>query len=153
MPLAIRKYELMVILDPNRTEDQHKEALLKLQQVIEKFGGKHDRTDILGKRRMSYQIKKRRDGVYVVIVFDAEPTGKVLPELELAAKYADDVLRHLVTVAVVGRSLGRPELAQTDERLQRPQGRPSRPRRDEAPAPVAAAPVAEAAPAEAPAAP
>ena len=149
--MATRKYELMLILDPVRTDEQQEETLLKIEEVVTKYGGTTDRHEAWGKRRLAYQIAKRRDGFYALVWFDADSTSSVLDEVERICKYTEEVLRHLVTAAVVGKSAGNPALVQQEERSPRQYGSPRRPpRRDEgysAPSHAAPAPVAEAAPA------
>ena len=49
-----------------------------------------------GKRTLSYQIKKRDTGHYVVATFMAEAAA--LPEFERAIKLDDGVLRHLIVL-------------------------------------------------------
>jgi len=154
--LAVRKYELMVILDPTRTEEQQKETLDKIDETITKYGGTPDRRDVWGKRRLAYQINRRRDGYYAVVYFDTVSTNEVLAEVERFCKYSEEVMRHIVTLAVVGKSAGNPALdREREERQARlaaqqaaSRGYDRRPRRTEE-APVAAAPAAEEAPAPA----
>jgi len=156
--LAVRKYELIVILDPVRTEEQQKETLDKIDEVVTKYGGTPDRRDVWGKRRLAYQINRRRDGYYSVVYFDAPSSGtQVQAEVERFCKYSEEVVRHLVTLAVVGKSAGNPALdREREERQARmaaaaaaSRGYDRRPRRtEEAPAAAVAAP-AEGVPAEA----
>lgn len=158
-----RKYELMVILDPLRTEEQQKETLDKIEDTIKKYGGTPDKRDAWGKRRLAFPIKKRRDGYYAVFQFDAEPSKtNVLDEVDRFCRYQEEILRYLRTGAIVGKSLGNPTLAaematRMASRYDRPDRRERRPpmggdggdRGGPPPAP-AVAPVA--APVEAPAA-
>lgn len=141
--MATRKYELMVILDPLRGDEQQKESLDKIEETIAKYGGTAEKRDVWGKRRLAYQINKRRDGYYTVITFSAESTATTLAELERYLRYAEDVLRYLVTQAVVGKSAGNPALyVESEARAPRPGGRPGfgRGRREDyAPAPAAEA--------------
>ena len=48
----------------------------------------------MGKRRLAYEIKKFRDGFYVLVNFTAEPA--VVAEVDRQLKIADEVIRHLV---------------------------------------------------------
>ncbi|MNV66532.1 30S ribosomal protein S6 [compost metagenome] len=52
-----------------------------------------------GKKRLAYEIKKFRDGVYVLVNFTAEPA--VVAELERIMKISDEVIRYLITNDVV----------------------------------------------------
>ncbi|WP_325175589.1 30S ribosomal protein S6 [Paenibacillus sonchi] len=51
--------------------------------------------EVQGKRRLAYEIKKFRDGVYVLVNFTAEPA--VVTELERIMKISDEVIRYLIT--------------------------------------------------------
>lgn len=144
--MPVRPYELLVILDPVRTEEQQKESIEKIIEVITKYGGTTGKVDVWGKRRLAYLINKRREGYYACIPVNAESTGKTLSELDRHCKFSDDVFRHIITQAVVGKSVGNPALdREREERNARQDPRPGRgprPRREmTAEAPVAAAPV------------
>jgi small subunit ribosomal protein S6 len=151
--LSVRPYELLVILDPVRTEEQQKESIEKIQEVVTKYGGSTTKVDVWGKRRLAYLMNKRREGYYVCFTIEADSTSPVLSEVDRHCKFSDDVFRHLVTQAVVGRSVGNPALdREREERNARQDTRPGRgprPRRDFS-AEQAAAPVAVEAPAAAP---
>ena len=88
------KYESMYILKPDM-EEEKKDALVKrFSDIVEKSGGKVEKIDEWGKKRLAYPILYINDGYYVLMTFEAEPT---LPaELERNYKIADDVLRYIV---------------------------------------------------------
>ena len=88
------KYESMYILKPDM-EEEKKDALVKrFADIVEKSGGKVEKIDEWGKKRLAYPIQYINDGYYVLMTFEAEPT---LPaELERNYKIADDVLRYIV---------------------------------------------------------
>jgi len=109
--LAHRKYELLAILDPSRSEEQNTETLTKIDEVVTKYGGTPDRHQVLGKRRLAYSIAGRRDGYYVAIYFDCDTVGPVLAEVDRHCRYDESVLRHMTTLAVVGKSKGDPSKA------------------------------------------
>lgn len=88
------KYESMYILKPDM-EEEKKDALVKrFSDIVEKSGGKVEKIDEWGKKRLAYPIQYINDGYYVLMTFEAEPT---LPaELERNYKIADDVLHYIV---------------------------------------------------------
>ncbi|MBD8501027.1 MULTISPECIES: 30S ribosomal protein S6 [Paenibacillus] len=90
----MRKYELMYIIRPDIEQDAVQAAVDKFQGVISN-GGEITKHDVMGKRRLAYEIKKFRDGHYVLVNFTAEPA--VVAELDRQLKISDDVIRHLVT--------------------------------------------------------
>ncbi|MGZ9585956.1 30S ribosomal protein S6 [Paenibacillus marinisediminis] len=90
----MRKYELMYIIRPDVEQEAVQAVVEKFQGVISN-GGEITKHDVLGKRRLAYEIKKFRDGIYVLVNFTAEPA--VVAELDRQLKIADEVIRHLVT--------------------------------------------------------
>ena len=84
-------YELMVILDPGIDERTVAPSMDKFLGVIRTAGGEIQEIDIWGKRRLAYEIKKRSEGVYVVVSFTAEPaTAK---ELDRQLGLSEQILR------------------------------------------------------------
>ena len=88
------KYESMYILKPDM-EEEKKDALVKrFSDIVEKSGGKVEKIDEWGNKRLAYPIQYINDGYYVLMTFEADPA---LPaELERNYKIADDVLRYIV---------------------------------------------------------
>ena len=73
------QYELMVILDPEIDERTVAPSLDKFLNVIRTDGGTIDKVDIWGRRRLSYEINKKSEGIYAVVNFTSEPaTAKEL---------------------------------------------------------------------------
>ncbi len=70
----MRKYEVMVILDPDTTDDRQVQPTLEQYlTVITKGGGTVDNLDIWGRRRLAYEIQKKSEGIYAVINLTANP--------------------------------------------------------------------------------
>ncbi|MFV0286630.1 MAG: 30S ribosomal protein S6 [Demequina sp.] len=68
----MRSYEMMVILDPEVDERTVAPSLEKYLNVVTTDKGTVDNVDVWGRRRLAYPIKKKNDGIYVVINFTAE---------------------------------------------------------------------------------
>ncbi|OKP88080.1 MULTISPECIES: 30S ribosomal protein S6 [unclassified Paenibacillus] len=90
----MRKYEVMYIIRPDIEQEAVQAAVEKFQGVISN-GGEITKHDVQGKRRLAYEIKKFRDGVFVLVNFTAEPA--VVTELERLMKISDEVIRYLIT--------------------------------------------------------
>lgn len=69
----MRKYEVMVMLDPETDERQVQPTLEKFLNVITKGGGTVDNLDIWGKRRLAYEIQKKNEAIYAVVHLTANP--------------------------------------------------------------------------------
>ena len=62
----MRHYEIMIILDPNLEERAVQPSLDQFLKVVTGGGGKVEKTDIWGKRRLAYQIEKKSEGFYAI---------------------------------------------------------------------------------------
>ena len=91
----MRHYELMIILDHHLEERTVQPSLDQFLKVVTGGGGKVDKVDIWGKRRLAYQIQKKSEGFYAVVDLTAEP-GVVL-ELDRQLNLNESVLRTKVT--------------------------------------------------------
>lgn len=87
----MRHYELMVILDPNLDERTVGPNLDKMLSVVSQQGGKIDKVDLWGRRRLAYEIEKRAEGIYAVVDLTAEPD--TVGELDRQLGLNESVLR------------------------------------------------------------
>ncbi len=87
----MRHYEIMIILDSAIEERNVQPSLDPFLNVVTGGGGKVDKVDIWGKRRLAYQIEKKSEGIYTVVDLTAEP-GIVL-ELDRQLNLNEGVLR------------------------------------------------------------
>ncbi len=90
----MRKYEVMYIIRPDVEQEAVQATVEKFQGIIQN-GGEITKHEVLGKRRLAYEINKVRDGVYVLVNFTATP--EVVAELERILKISDEVIRYLIT--------------------------------------------------------
>jgi small subunit ribosomal protein S6 len=89
----MRKYEVMYIIRPE-VEQETVQALVDKFNGIIGNGGEVTKTDVMGKRRLAYEINKIRDGIYVLVHFNA-PT-EVIVELDRVMKITDEIIRSLI---------------------------------------------------------
>ena len=87
----MRHYEIMIILDPSLEERTVQPSLDQFLTVVTGGGGNVEKVDIWGRRRLSYQIEKKSEGIYAVVDLMAEP-GTVL-ELDRQLNLNEAVLR------------------------------------------------------------
>jgi small subunit ribosomal protein S6 len=89
----MRKYETLFILKPELEEEQRNELIEKFKSIIES-DGEVENVNEWGIKKLAYEIKKYKEGYYVLINFKA---GAELPkELERNFRISDDVIRYLV---------------------------------------------------------
>ncbi|HEY3551900.1 MAG TPA: 30S ribosomal protein S6 [Gaiellaceae bacterium] len=120
-------YEILLMLDTEQAEARQEDIVARARELVEKGGGAWHSHDAWGRRRLAYPIAHKEEGVYHLVVFDAE--AATLDEISRVLKIEDAVLRHMATRHIAGSRTSAP--------------------RDEAAAP-APAPVAEPAAAPSP---
>lgn len=87
----MRRYEVMVILDPNLDERTVSPSLEQFLAVVRNDGGSVEKVDVWGKRRLSYDINKVSEGIYAVIDLTAQPD--TVKELDRQLNLTEAVLR------------------------------------------------------------
>ncbi len=87
----MRHYELMVILDPELEERTVTPSLETYLKIIKDSGGTVNKLDLWGKRRMSFEILKKGEGIYTVIDMTCEPAA--IKELDRQLNLNESVLR------------------------------------------------------------
>jgi ribosomal protein S6 len=73
--VSLRHYEVMVILNPDLEERTVGPALDQFLKVVKDSGGSVEKVDIWGRRRLSFEMQKRWEGIYAVIDLTAEPAA------------------------------------------------------------------------------
>ena len=88
---VLRHYELMVILDPSLEERTVAPSLDTYLNVIRTAGGSVEKLDVWGRRRLSFEINKKAEGIYAVI--DLQATPAAVAELDRQLRLNESVLR------------------------------------------------------------
>jgi small subunit ribosomal protein S6 len=89
----MRQYETMYVLKPDLEPEQTAELVAKYQSLVTERGGQIDELQEIGKRRLAYEIKKYREGYYVLMRYTADTD--MTKELERVMRIEDSVLRYL----------------------------------------------------------
>ena len=91
----MNKYEVMYVIDTALEDQARTDVINRFSGIVESNGGKVERVDEWGKRRLAYAINYKTEGYYVLMYMSA-PSD--LPrELERNFKISDAILRYLVT--------------------------------------------------------
>lgn len=90
----MRKYELMYIIRPDLEQEAVDAVVERIKEVIASQGGELLEHEVLGKRRLAYEIQKLNDGIYVLAKFQASPSA--VNEIERVIRITDSIIRHLV---------------------------------------------------------
>jgi small subunit ribosomal protein S6 len=92
-----RLYEILFIADPNLTEPEVDALTEHIQGYAEKEGGKVQKVEKWGKKRLAYTIRKHSEGYYVLLTVEAKPT--LVKEVERRIRVTDGVVK-FITVRV-----------------------------------------------------
>jgi small subunit ribosomal protein S6 len=97
---TLTTYEILLLLDPERAEAHQDDIVARARDLVEKSGGAWHSHDAWGRRRLAYPIAHKEEGVYHLVVFDAE--ADTLDEISRVLKIDDAVLRHMATRHIAG---------------------------------------------------
>jgi small subunit ribosomal protein S6 len=87
----MRRYELMIILDPNIEERAVAPSIDQFLGVVKTDGGSVEKVDVWGRRRLAYEIRKKSEGIYAVIDLTAQPD--TVKELDRQLNLNESILR------------------------------------------------------------
>lgn len=92
----MRNYEVLFIVNPDLDEAAVTGVVDKVKGWVTDGGGTVNKVDLWGKRRMTYIIRKQREGNYVLIEAGFAPAFAA--ELERNLRFLEPVMRFLITV-------------------------------------------------------
>ena len=91
----MRQYELAYIIHPDLDETAFKEAVDRIQGMVEAGGGKVTNAEIVGKKKLAYEIRKQKEGQYVFLMTEMPPPH--CAELERNLSLLEPVMRFMIT--------------------------------------------------------
>ena len=103
----MNKYETTFILEPGLDEAKVNEEIERVTGWIKDLGGEVLEVQRWGKRRLAYEINKRRDGIYTLLLYQGP--GPVVKEIERRMKLDEAVMR-VLTVLHVPPELTQPKV-------------------------------------------
>jgi small subunit ribosomal protein S6 len=94
----MKTYETTIIFDPGLEEARINEEVERVSQSIAQASGEIVEVQRWGKRKLAYNIRKRRDGTYIHIKHKSPP--ELIGEMDRKFRLNEGVLRHLTVLAV-----------------------------------------------------
>lgn len=88
----MNKYESVIIINPNVDDEKLKALEDKFTNLIN-TDGKVEKVEELGKKKLAYEVKKNKEGIYVIFYFEAKPT--LITELERNYRITDEVIKFI----------------------------------------------------------
>src|ERR1700724_1286183 len=134
-----RLYDLIFIARPATPEDEIKKVISGIEHTCAEKGGKIEKTEHWGTRKLAYRVAKHREGIYVYQQIRTTH-DELIAELERRLRVQDVVIKYL-TVRLDE------DLKRQKKLVHKRELRAARRPRRTAPAPAPAAPAPEQAPA------
>ena len=88
----MNKYESVVIINPSLEVEAIKALISKISDLIN-TNGSIISVEELGNKKLAYEIKKNKEGYYVVFYFEANPS--LISELERNYRITDEVIKFM----------------------------------------------------------
>lgn len=101
------KYETTFILEPGLDETRVGEEVDRVSGWIKDLGGEVLEVQRWGKRRLAYEIHKKRDGIYTMFLYQGP--GALVKEIERRLRLNESVMR-VLTVMHVPPELTQPQV-------------------------------------------
>ena len=89
-------YELLYIIDPDKTEEETAALVVRFKNLIE-ANGTVSEVEEWGKRKLAYLVNDKPEGYYVLVRFTSSPQFPA--ELDRVLGITEGVMRSLITVA------------------------------------------------------
>jgi small subunit ribosomal protein S6 len=87
-----RKYEVMFIVRPDMVEEELNKLISTLESSLTSANGTA-KTEVWGKRRLAYRVGKFNDGIFVLMLIDAD--GAAIHEVERRLRVTEPVIKFL----------------------------------------------------------
>ncbi|MCG2709847.1 MAG: 30S ribosomal protein S6 [Thermodesulfovibrionales bacterium] len=87
-------YENIVILNASLGDEEIETASDKIKDLITNSGGEILKTDVWGRRKLAYEIKKQKKGFYLLLVFKSPSAA--IKKLEDYYKVFDPVVKYMI---------------------------------------------------------
>jgi small subunit ribosomal protein S6 len=88
-----RSYEVMFIVRPDIEDADVDKLIAGLEHTVTQGGGTVKSTEKLGRRKLSYMVRKFNDGNYVLLVIQAE--GSLVAEVERRLRVTEPVIKFI----------------------------------------------------------
>lgn len=89
-----RLYDLIFICRPDTPEEEINKLVGTLEHAATERGGKVDKVEKWGTRKLAYRVHKNREGFYVYLVLRSTQ-GEMIKELERRLKVSDPVIKYM----------------------------------------------------------
>jgi small subunit ribosomal protein S6 len=116
----LTEYEILLLLDPDLSEERQTEIVTRIRETVERDGS-WDRHDAWGRRKLAYEIDHKPEGFYHLLLFSS--SAETLDEITRVLRITDGVLRHLAVRRLKSGSAAEPQAAPA--RAEEPEAEPA----------------------------
>jgi small subunit ribosomal protein S6 len=88
-----RLYDLIFICRPATPEEEVAKVIATIEHSVTEHGGKVEKTERWGTRRLAYRVAKHREGLYVYMSIRSS-NPDIIKELERRLKVSDPVIKY-----------------------------------------------------------
>jgi small subunit ribosomal protein S6 len=92
----MKEYETIFVLEPGHDEGVVDGEIEKIREIVSQNGGEVQAVEKWGRRKLAYEIRKKKEGIYTLIRFKAMAT--VLPHLNRRYQLNEGLLRHMTVL-------------------------------------------------------
>jgi small subunit ribosomal protein S6 len=89
----MHRYEVLFILRPDTPDDEIDKTIAQMEGYATAAGGKLEKTEKWGRRKLAYRVRGQREGFYALFVLEGTP--HTVSELERRMKVADAIVKFL----------------------------------------------------------
>lgn len=91
----MKSYEAMFLFKPDLSKQDLDKVLNQIQEILTKHKGSPDQKIEWGKQKLSYPIKKYKEGLYYIITFHIDPGA--ISKIKKVFGLNESILRVLIT--------------------------------------------------------
>lgn len=88
----MNKYESVIIIKPNLDEEEIDNITQKVKDIIEE-NGTVTKVEKMGMKKLAYEIRKNKEGYYIVIYFEAD--ASIISELERYYRITENIIKFI----------------------------------------------------------
>jgi len=96
----LRPYEVLYIVRPTLNDDEVQDVADKFRRMVLDAGGEIERLELVGRRRLAYEIDKLSEGIYILMLFRAP--GSLIQSLKREFRMDDRVVREMLILRTKG---------------------------------------------------
>jgi small subunit ribosomal protein S6 len=124
----MRRYEMMLVLDPEMSKEQIDGLVEKLKQFLGDRGAEVLKVEEWGVNTLAYEIKKKNKGYYLLLYFNGDVA--LVAEMERTLRLMEEILRYLIVKGEEGdieasQEAREPEQEEKPEQEQKPEEEPA----------------------------